>query len=331
MGGRVRGPGRLRRVGDPPLPLSRDHVSSVGFVTTDDEPIGTCFVTVSADTEIPALYHGYVVTARHVLYSKRTGLRYPNLHVRFREYGGDRVQDLPAPDWVEHPVEDIDVAVAPISTTADFVIGALSLDIQGFQMTDIEPVLGQPVFYVGLFGPADRMGAEGVPMVRSGTLGAFAQMIHPDGSDAPFEAHLIDCRSYGGFSGSPVFLQEWLPSDMGNMLPFRDGINVVHRMGVSIYATWLLGVLIVHYTDQARPSEVSNVGVGIVVPIERVAEVLNDERFKAMREDERERERRKPGRNVKAEEVAREPYTRDDYLRDLIKVTQPTPQPDATT
>lgn len=327
--------GRIRSIGEAPLPLHKDHIGCVGFITTNGVPVGTCFIVTLADPDLPPhLGHGYVVTARHVLYNKRTGSRLPNLKVRFRELDGDRVQDLDAHDWVEHPIDDIDVAVAPIDGVPDFPTGSLSMDLHPFDLTDIEAVLGQAVYYVGLFAPVDKMGAEGVPMVRSGTVGAISQLIHPEGKDGPFEAHLIDCRSYGGFSGSPVYIQVSLPSMAGELSKKGqwEGYSISHRIQARNYWTWLWGLLIIHYTDLAAPDAIANMGVGIVIPVERIRDVLNTKRLIDLRRDDAVQIRAaEPGVNVVAQDasaLAPEIYTEAEFLGDLRKVSRPVARPE---
>src|SRR5258708_5137050 len=139
--------GTLYHVGETPMPLHPDHIGCVGFVTTYGVPVGTCFLVTFMEEMV---IHGYVVTARHVLYNRGTKTKHPDIHVRFRELDGDRVQDLRAPTWIEHPIDDIDVAVAPISLTGEFLVGSLSMNLHAFDLTDIQAAPGGDVFYVGL-------------------------------------------------------------------------------------------------------------------------------------------------------------------------------------
>jgi hypothetical protein len=111
-------------------------------------------------------------------------------------------------------------------------------------------------------------------------------------------AHLIDCRSYGGFSGSPCFVQfKDLPRDGGRLL-----IEGYSRM---VDTTVLLGMVIAHY-DLRRdailtgdlagaPGRVQtdiNTGVGVVLPVERITEALMHEDLVELR-DKYEKERRR--------------------------------------
>ena len=66
------------------------------------------------------------------------------------------------------------------------------------------------------------MKTQGVPMVRTGSIGKFYQpRLSTDddecGCTYEYTGHLLDCRSYGGFSGSPVF------GDFERMQPMARG------------------------------------------------------------------------------------------------------------
>jgi hypothetical protein len=148
------------------------------------------------------------------------------------------------------------------------------------------PALGDRVYFLGLLAlPGARgMTEKNVPMVRSGTIGAMYQddlpVEWPDKSIRKFQAHLIDCRSYGGFSGSPCFFQR----DRG-FTGVREGKQ---RRG---QVTFLLGLISGHF-DQFSSARIRgdladagsievpiNSGVGIVTPVEKIVEVLRMEEF----------------------------------------------------
>ena len=71
-----------------------------------------------------------------------------------------------------------------------------------------EPNLGAELFYVGTFAPPP--GDQLMPMARSGTLGSPPVEIvkgptPQNRTHYKYQANLVDCRSYGGFSGSPCY------------------------------------------------------------------------------------------------------------------------------
>jgi hypothetical protein len=111
---------------------------------------------------------------------------------------------------------------------------------------------------------------------------------HPDGTVLEYTAHLIDSRSYSGFSGSPCFVQ----------FPIEPGIGGVGRPDEE---TELLGLVASHFdlkenatlTGEIREMGTVDVpvhlGVGVVMPAESIEELLNREDVVA---DRREREER---------------------------------------
>ena len=92
-------------------------------------------------------------------------------------------------------------------------------------------------------------------------------------------AHLIDCRSYSGFSGSPCVVQfprKRPPDESGG----------VGRLGEQ---TELIGLVSGHFDDVANAhltGEIAemgtvgipvNLGVGVVTPVESIIELLDSE------------------------------------------------------
>lgn len=271
------------------MPLDESHPQAVVFIVAPqlsdeglvrNEPLGTGFlVSVPSETH-PAWSFRYVVTAKHVLPGDRS-----NLCVRFNTSDGD-IRDIDAPDWFDHDLEDVSVAflVTPRDVTALDVPETMFLD--AVEVTP--PLLGDTVFFVGLLGWVKPMARQNVPMVRSGTLGAKYQdgvpIELPDGTTTEVTAHLIDCRSYRGFSGSPCFIQ-WMPET-------ATSIDRTTRH------TALLGVVSAHFnmTDEVPlPGDLVlnegdaltvpvHAGVGVVVPVEHIRHLLNCEALNDMRE-----------------------------------------------
>jgi len=167
------------------------------------EPVGTGFV-VRVPTRDGSLFD-YVVTASHVVDGATES------YVRIATVDG-KYRDEPVDEWVHH--DNADVAAAKLHRRDDMDVlwvPAAGLSWPGSRR--LSPDLGDRVYFLGLLAlPAARdMAERNVSMVRSGTVGALYQndIPHkwPDGTTRRFEAHLVDCRSFGGFSGSPCFFQ----------------------------------------------------------------------------------------------------------------------------
>lgn len=283
---------RVRYVGEW-MPLEDYYPYSVVFVLAprkgDDQseqmlPIGTGFLVSCADPDDGSIRFQYVVTASHVVANgSPTSVRVKS--------GTDGFLDLPVADWVHHP--EADVALAPfkglglkfsVSVETELFVG--SDDTEAW-----EPELGERVYFLGLFDKFRAMGERNIPMVRSGCVGALFVTdvpIGPPENRRHVTAHLIDCRSYAGFSGSPCFVQRdtLRPEVLARKtteLPQRD--------------TMLLGIVSGHFDmwGAARltgdiplePGSVEvpvNSGVGVVTPAQAIKELMDMDEVRADRE-----------------------------------------------
>jgi hypothetical protein len=152
-------------------------------------------------------------------------------------------------------------------------------------------MLGDRVYFVGLFTPISAMGEQNIPLIRSGTLAAWKQsrvpVSLPDKTVLEYTAHLIDSRSYAGFSGAPCVVQ----------FPIDPGIGGVGRPEEE---TELIGLVSSHFDFKENAAltgglaELGTVdvpvhlGVAVVMPAESIEELLNREDVVA---DRKERER----------------------------------------
>lgn len=295
---------RIRRAGETAVPLPQDYAQGVFFVGRRGfgkegaaRIDGTSFlVTIVGER----LWHPYVVTAGHVVEgAEESFIRIPTL-------GGP--VDVTVPDWISHGVHD--VAVAPIDMPHDTTAVATGLD--QFIDTDSEEIaaewreleLGDIVYFIGLLGKIPEMVARNIPIVRAGTLGALWQekvpvRRSPAEASRLITAHLIDCRSFGGFSGSPCYIQK----SRAAVVTRDDG-----RPGITTrYWTLLLGLIGGHFDDWAKTRSRESIGadpddheyaisddimapvgtgVGYVIPAEFIRETLMREELVAMRADD---------------------------------------------
>lgn len=264
---------------------SRQTPIGTGFflgVRTPDEPQSTRAFTL------------YLVTAAHVVRSE------PEVWVRLRRIDGT-LEDVPIPEWAFHDRDDVALAVMELDETEQpYDIGLIPIpdffaagaaERHPLARFRHRPMLGDPVYFIGLFSPIPTMGERNVPLVRSGTLAAWAQervpLKMPDGTVFEYTAHLIDCRSYAGFSGSPCVVQFPRDPDIGGV-------------GRPDEETELIGLISSHFDFRENAdltgeiAELGTVdvpvhlGVGVVMPAESIEELLHREDIVA---DRRKRER----------------------------------------
>ncbi len=227
----------------------------------------------------------YAVTARHCV-SNGAGLADEiDLRLNQRNGGTGTIRIDPA-DWLLHPTAD--VAVAPVSISREefaFRVYPVSgLATAGFRSDqNIGP--GDDVFITGLL--VNHPGETKImPIVRVGNIAAMPDdAVHM--KTGPDVAALIEARSIGGLSGSPVFLH----------LPFwRDAPKGSLFVGGGSKATSggehrLFGVMHGFYpVGRNDPDGISggdenlNTGIAVVVLADRVLDLINCSDQQALRD-----------------------------------------------
>ena len=198
----------------------RKCVGYVGVATSpgsDPKPGGTFFLV-----GVPAGPHGtflYAVTAAHVIDGAQRDGGDLNVHLRVNlRTGGVTWLSSLVLDWRFHPTKaGVDVAVLPLPPA---VLAAADLLSVPMTMAATPEVLaarglshGDEVFYTGLFTkhvPATR----NIPIVRIGNIAALPEepiTWRRERAGGPElvtmdPPYLVETRSIGGLSGSPVFV-----------------------------------------------------------------------------------------------------------------------------
>jgi hypothetical protein len=112
---------------------------------------------------------------------------------------------------------------------------------------------------------------------------AWLQITQKENPDYDYWGCLLDCRSYGGFSGSPCFGEELLPilnREDEPILPVEEVApgDEPPRFGPLLSVNPLIGIFVAHYTDEGDETNpenaVSRYGVGVMVPMTYIWEAL---------------------------------------------------------
>ena len=248
------------------MPLKPEFALNVVFVIAmrkkagvyKKTPVGTAFfVRVSEG----GLDFDYAITAAHCVRAEK------ETWLRFRREG-DETEDVEIADWGMHPTED--VALVPVSLEGDDHHHG-TLPSSFFDPSEHRMVrLGERVYFIGLLTSIPAMAERSIPMVRSGTLGRLYQDGIPitdksTNTERHMRGHLIDCRSYTGFSGSPCLVQ-------------REQVDAgAQGNGVRVRTfTHLLGLMSAHFPDPE--DRWAHAGVGVVTPSEHIWElIMSDE------------------------------------------------------
>jgi hypothetical protein len=218
----------------------------------------------------------YFVTAKHVVVKTAKLSMDGKVTIRINKRGSGTVALSTSPqEWFFHPTDDtVDVAVLPLPSIAPFHLRHIPDSIAATsEIMEREGIgIGDEVFITGLF--VNHVGIErNIPILRTGNIAMMAKEPLVDGE----EAILIEARSIGGLSGSPVFV---------NISGVRRG--EVHA-GVENCVYWL-GIVTGHWEGGMEADVVTqdykvNRGIGIVVPATRVMEVLTQDALVAERHE----------------------------------------------
>ena len=238
---------------------------------------GTCFF-LGRPIDGTDHHFGYFVTARHVIDGIRD-LGLTEALIRLNSTTGQSFwAETEISAWQPHPDPGVDVAVfrSSIPEGADHLVyPTTSAGISSFlQREEID--IGSEAVVLGLF--AHHFGADrNIPILRTGNIAAMCEEKVAT-SAGLMDAYLVEVRSIGGLSGSPVFART---------PPIRvtpEGKLLFNRKPNAAF--FLLGLVHGHYDDTsaarvdivaediaAVPSRI-NVGIAIVVPVEKILEAI---------------------------------------------------------
>jgi hypothetical protein len=259
----------------------RKCVVFIGYQMADGTPrlAGSGFF-VGRDDGTNAATSVFLVTARHVIEGiRRLGIN--DVFVRANTIAGTTTwAKCDGSDWRFHPTSpNVDVAVlrTGIPDGWDHLILPTSMCATDDLMSRHEVGLGDEVFITGLFRHHHGQ-AKNIPIVRVGNLAALSEEQVVTKEYGPIDAYLIEARSIGGLSGSPVFLNLGVSRFIGG--------GVKHSTTGPI--NLLLGLIHGHFdaqsfnvdaTNQEADSSLSaekiNTGIAIVTPITKVLEAMS--------------------------------------------------------
>lgn len=286
--------------------IPQEVLECVGFiyckVNRKPEPAGTVFFVNIRDKDTPTYGWPYAVTARHILNNIKKVSDDGKVHFRLNTKGGKiKFIETDLKHWKFHPTDpSVDVAVLPwappfrdfdvkVIQSDTFALGKVSyIKDHGVlapeHRANVEIGVGEDVFITGLF--IERLGTNrNIPIVRVGNIAAMAG----EPIQTPFGevvVHLIEARSTGGLSGSPVFV------NLGPIRKVGDHIFYTTSGGDAFY---LFGLIHGHWDERKQiirtiQKEDVNMGIAMVVPMAKILEVLNQPALVELRQREKEEE-----------------------------------------
>jgi hypothetical protein len=242
------------------------------------------FIALPAEGRANSFFQ-FFVTARHV--AERIPPEKLILRVNKKEGGAGAILGNHATRWWMHPTDhSADVAVAPLSPSKEFDIRSLTpVHFVTKELIDQKRVaVGDEVTVVGMFARhAGRKINETI--VRTGTVAMLPTETVPT-KIGEIDAYLVEVRSIGGLSGSPVFVRETLELPY----PLAPGQFTLHGQS----QLRLLGLVHGHWDLPADPYEddsldperkvAANMGISIVVPARKILETIDQPDLKAERD-----------------------------------------------
>ncbi len=221
----------------------------------------------------------YAVTARHVIedLDKRSD-GYAHCRMNTRK-GGFEFLPIPISKWVYSDDSRVDVAIAPVplgSNKYDHKCLPLTMFLTPEMISQQELGIGDDLFFPGLF--TQRPGEErNLPIVRIGNIAGMPEESVTTQCGVLRPPYLVEARSLGGLSGSPVFWHPGSTRTISGDLNMQPGspfflLGLVHGHYVKEGGTWDTSEMTL--TDGLN-SNSANMGIAIVVPANDIRATLN--------------------------------------------------------
>jgi hypothetical protein len=243
--------------------------------------------------------------------------------------------------WWLHPTDaTADVAVVQIGPQANANISTVNVDMFATpeNIAKYQIGIGDEVFATGLFTPAPGT-ARNLPILRHGNIAMMPdEKIQTELGYA--DVFLVESRSIGGLSGSPVFVRPTIN------LPIPElECGIKNMLGVAPRSL-LLGLMHGHW--DVRESEMNkaeivhdrkkgvNLGIGIVVPAIKILETINRPELAKIRRETDEAQLKQLKRSVPGMDSAKPEQatqitpkgaeipipTQEQFLDDLTKAAR---------
>jgi hypothetical protein len=261
--------------------------------TVDGEqfvPFGTAFV-VRKDQE--GMCFQYLVTATHVFRDESRPLC-----IRVNKTNGEMDYPPIRQEWFYFPEAEnfrlyYDIAVTPIKldpTIYDIIPVPFEMFCTEEYLAEKQIGIGDELIFPGLF-MAHRGVGRNLPILRTGTVaGLPSEPVRT--RDGPIVGFLMEGRSIGGHSGSPVFMNflqhRAFHSDVPQSLPHpSDPRQPYCFMGLirGFLKAKDTGEYIATGGNKHDDDLWVNSGISIVVPAWDIATTLNQDELKTMRKD----------------------------------------------
>jgi hypothetical protein len=262
----------------------------------NERPAGTAFFLGYTPTGRPRPESAvFLVTAHHVIAGIRGASDDGQVLIRMNtKDGGATWAEVSSDLWL-HPQANVDCAVLSWIPPTELGVDYVGVGMEGTGAAEKiaqEGIgIGDEVFMVGLF--RNHLGRDrNEPIIRVGNIAAVPTDPIRSGIYGDMRAILVEARSIGGLSGSPVWVHQ-------GFIRLREGALVQWMPDPEAVGPFIfLGLMHGHW--DALEAEVDsdafgdlrrvNMGIGIVVPIAEIAQALETKFGEAIKTMYRERE-----------------------------------------
>jgi hypothetical protein len=229
----------------------------------------------------------YLATAAHVITKIKQESADGRVWLRINtKSGGQEWYETPVACWTTHPDPSVDLAVLKIGIAQQWDHIAWPLEacvfieqLDTIDTGDRKVELGDELFFAGLFYP-HKGEKKNIPIVRVGNVSALRNEPVMNRDGVPMDLYLVDSRSIGGLSGSPVFIdiltaKRTLPPTWGHMSAAYPP-NSPSRFK-------LFGIIHGHFGNDVEPDAAAddgketikvNMGIAMVIPEEKLTDVI---------------------------------------------------------
>lgn len=254
------------------------------------------FVVVEHNEEGTGFEFGYLVTAKHIADAIEKSPFYIRVNLRTGIAEDVLMNDVGRPTaWYRHPNDpDADIAITPVRIPQE--VDALSIPckemiINETKREDLAIGIGDEAFLIGLFS---RLKGEtkNIPISRIGNIAMFPDEKIPardhQGRVRKIRAFLVEARSIGGLSGSPVFAR---PTTYLRGV-VRTGTNTPGILTAYSSEFYLIGLVSAHW--DIDPADINhhdpkiitggvNLGFAVVAPSYQILDILESDELIQMR------------------------------------------------
>jgi len=246
----------------------------------------------------------YLVTARHVIQgiSLKSTDQTVYVRVNMRDKPA-RLVKFPIERWLFHPQDtSVDVAIMPWAPPAD-VVDYLTIPVSMAATHEViskEGIgIGDEVCLTGLF--VNHYGQQrNLPIVRIGNIALMPEEPVQTQDLGLIDAYLVEARSIGGLSGSPVFVHLAGIRRVGKESQLKG--SVFYWLGL-MHGHWDLPVSDIDtLVEDTLSNQRVNMGIAIVVPVSKILEVLNRGELIEGRKWEEERMRKQEAQAAERKE-----------------------------